>query len=1631
MNWLLTSLLFACLVSPWMEASDQGTPIWDGENLKGWSGNTELWRIEDGAIVGEIPAGGRLGKNEFLYFDRVLQDFELHLEYKIEGPTANSGVQVRSAKDGDGHAVGYQADLDDGQTWLGRIYDEHGRGLVAERGALTMVGPDGKREVLAFAPPDSFRHVPRPADWNHYRIRCRGARIDTFVNGVRFASLEDRQDGEADAQGQIALQLHSGAGPARVSFRNIRLVEMPPLARDGDGKAPKADVGIVPTDAPNIGFEQGNLNGWKSTGDMAEGSPVRTGAVKARNRGKSLADGKFWYGGYEFTKSDAPTGRLESNPFEITHPWGAFLAGGGDGKNTRVELVLTASGEIVASEAGGHEREEMERVAVDLTKWIGQKMCIRLIDQSEGHWGHINYDDFRFYERSPVGRDPRASRLDSPLLRHLQPNPNDRAAGSAERFVPPGFAIDVVASEPRVRQPIAFTFDDRGRIWVAEAFAYPRRRPEGAGMDRLVILEDADGDGTFESRKVFIDHLNLVSGFELGYGGVFVGAAPEFLFIPDADGDDVPDGPVEVLLNGFSIRDTHETQNSFLWGYDGWLYGTHGVFNHSKVGPPGTPQEKRVHLRAGVWRFHPILRTFEVYAHGGSNPWGLDFNRHGDLFMTHCRSAWGRGPVSQVFRDGHYWNQNNSNHAPRLSTGKGGYKLADIPLFSPLQSIAAYGHGEGGAGTSGSKAIFGGHAHVGALIYQGNNWPAEYRGQLYTHNLHGHQMNREILEPFDSGYRSSSHGRDMFHDSSPTYLGVDLKTGPDGAVYIIDWADKQQCHSNKEEIWDRSNGNLLRFAWTETYEPVQVALDKADPTAWVALLGHENNWHVRMAIHLLRQAGDKVPAGIAERLRAKLADASDPNRLFILYALDAVNGLNDATIKGLLSDADEHVRHATFQLLTDRDPSRASAFAKQILRMAEKDPSAKVRLGLAGAAQHRLPEGIALEVLERLALRAEDASDRFIPKMLWFAAARHWDTHRDRLAPLAVRTPLPTLRQSILWQLAQEDPNACLEILAATPEGSGQAKDLAVIRYGLENTKIETPPPAWSQVMARYASSADVELQREIAALEQRLSGKLAAAPKAPAPTQSGTPAEGARALLVEAVPGLLYRQTRLEVSAGEPLVLRFSNTDAIPHNLIFVAPGAFKKVGEASLAMLSDPEAANKSYAPDLPEVLQVVPIINAGETHLHHFRAPTKPGEYPYLCTFPGHWQVMKGVMVVGEAKPAGTGATGAKEVPPTAVSFEKRQLSDKYYSEGASIADLNNDGHPDVIAGPLWWEGPTFERSHAYAPVKAFPSDRGYANNFFTFPDELTQDEWTDVIGVGLPASAAKVAINPGAKPFPPDNTKHTCEHCVAQEGTCNESPQYVDVIGDEAPEILAYHNQHITLAVPNADPKAIWTVFNLTPRDGRFAKYEHGLGAGDVNGDGRMDILEKTGWWEQPVDWDRKSPWTYHAHNFVSNRRGGAQMFAIDVNGDGLNDVVTAHDGHGYGLSWHEQVREDNEIGFKQHMVMTDKPAGNPYGVCFSQLHAMDCVDIDGDGIKDFVTGKCYNAHNGKDPGAKDPAVLYWFKTRRHPDGSAELIPYKIDDDSGVGRQISTGDLNRDGRPDIVVGNKKGVFAFIQK
>ncbi|MGZ4973309.1 MAG: FG-GAP repeat domain-containing protein [Limisphaerales bacterium] len=393
----------------------------------------------------------------------------------------------------------------------------------------------------------------------------------------------------------------------------------------------------------------------------------------------------------------------------------------------------------------------------------------------------------------------------------------------------------------------------------------------------------------------------------------------------------------------------------------------------------------------------------------------------------------------------------------------------------------------------------------------------------------------------------------------------------------------------------------------------------------------------------------------------------------------------------------------------------------------------------------------------------------------------------------------------------------------------------------------------------------------------------------------------------------------------------------------------------------------------------------------------------------------------------------------------TFEKIQLSDEFWSEGANIGDFNHDGKMDIVSGPFWYEGPDFKVRHEFAPAtetfqvpqpdgtkktyRGFEGGLGtknsYSHNFFAYTYDINHDGWTDIVILGFPGEESWWFENPKGK------DGHWAKHTIIKV-TDNESPMLGDLTGHGKPELICSSEGYMGYASPEGkNPTNLWT-FHRISENKHYHKFTHGLGIGDVNGDGRMDVLEKNGWYEQPKSLKGDPIWKFHSFEFSHN--GSAQMFAYDVNGDGLPDVITSMWAHGYGLAWYEQLRERDskgEIQFKKHLILNEDATPNKYGVAFSQLHGVAMADMNGDGLLDIVTGKRFwaHGHKGPDPDSDGTPVLYWFQLVRNRDKSVDWIPHQIDNNSGVGTQVVVGKINKDKLPDIVVGNKKGTFVFL--
>ncbi len=372
----------------------------------------------------------------------------------------------------------------------------------------------------------------------------------------------------------------------------------------------------------------------------------------------------------------------------------------------------------------------------------------------------------------------------------------------------------------------------------------------------------------------------------------------------------------------------------------------------------------------------------------------------------------------------------------------------------------------------------------------------------------------------------------------------------------------------------------------------------------------------------------------------------------------------------------------------------------------------------------------------------------------------------------------------------------------------------------------------------------------------------------------------------------------------------------------------------------------------------------------------------------------------------------------------TFDRQQLTDVYYSEGANAGDVNGDGKPDIVYGPYWYEGPDFKTKHEiYAPV---PQNReGYANNFFSWIYDFNGDGWNDVFVVGFPGTPAYVYENPKKEGL----SEHWPKHQVF-DWVSNESPQLTNLIGDDKPELVCTRDGYFGFATVDWDkPFEAWKFHPISAQI-TAKKFGHGLGVGDVNGDGRQDVIHSKGWFEQPKQNPETSRWISHQASF-SNAYGGAEMYAYDVDGDGDNDIITSQAAHDFGLSWYEQIPEGDEAKFKHHLIMGSHPSENRYGVLFSELHSVNLADIDGDGLKDIVTGKTYYSHHKQSPLWNAGAVVYWFRLVRGKDGSVDWLPYQADGEAGIGRQLSVVDVNGDELPDIVVGGMKGAYVLRHK
>lgn len=614
------------------------------------------------------------------------------------------------------------------------------------------------------------------------------------------------------------------------------------------------------------------------------------------------------------------------------------------------------------------------------------------------------------------------------------------------------FTANVYASEPMITQPMAFCWDDRGRMWVAENRDYESRQKGFAndGESRILILEDTNNDGVADSRKIFLEGIPFPAAIATGMGGLWLGAPPHLLFVPDADKDDKADrDDIEIRLTGWGIRDRHETLNSFRWGPDGWLHGCQGYATPSKVGKPAGNAKLYAHqdsfpkdvevdgeptdINGGIWRYHPTKDVFEVVAHGFSNPWGLDFDAHGQQFVTACVIP-------------HLWHV-----VPGGIYHRQGGRHFNSHVYSDIRTIADHRHRS---------------AHGGARIYQSDAFPPQYRGRIFMANIHEHAVLSDILVPHGSGY-IGQHGDDFALANNAQWIGFSVEIGPQGNLYVLDWHDADICGT---DVLNKETGRIFRYAPRQSlsgdfkYRNTDLSTLSNSQLARLQLV--DSDWHARRARTILqhRASVQKIDAGTVAALTSLLhAQTNAVLRLRALWTLHVIEELTPQELTRLLNDHDSWLRAWAIQLLCE-DFSPLDVALRRFVAMATEDPSPVVRLFLASAMQ-RVGSESAWSIAERLVLHAGDKDDHNLPKMIWFGLEPLVPKDPQRALALAQASQIPLISRHVARRLVDAD---ALDTVAATSKSATDAQlhILLGMRDGLEGRYDVKAPADWENIYA-------------------------------------------------------------------------------------------------------------------------------------------------------------------------------------------------------------------------------------------------------------------------------------------------------------------------------------------------------------------------------------------------------------------------------------------------------------------------------------------------------------------------------------------------------------------------------------
>ena len=628
-----------------------------------------------------------------------------------------------------------------------------------------------------------------------------------------------------------------------------------------------------------------------------------------------------------------------------------------------------------------------------------------------------------------------------------------------------GYQVNAFAGEPMITQPMAFCWDDKGRMWIAENRDYESRGDgfSNDGTSRILILEDTNRDGVADKRTVFLEDIPFPAAIAVGFDGLYLGAPPNLLFVPDKNGDDKAEaGDIQVLLTGWGIRDRHETINSLHWGPDGWLYGLEGfatpskirkpkgkgrIYRHREAFPEDLLEADGVDVNGGVWRYHPIKDRFEVVAHGFSNPWGIDYDAKGQLFISACVIP----HLFHIIPGGIYHRQGGKHFNPYV--------------YEDIQTIVDHRHRS---------------AHGGARVYLSDAFPADQYGRIFMANIHEHAVLSDVLKSNGSGF-TASHGEDFMVANNAAWIGFSMEIGPEGGLYVLDWHDGDICGN---EVLNKETGRVFRMMpeksladnWKGRYDDLNTLSD----LELVDLQLSKSNWHARRARVILQNRAHKGSLQTEAGKRLKNIINKEKNgdlRLKALWTRHICNLMDSDELLSYLKDKDPYIRGWAIQFLVeDKNPSTEAV--QQLATIAKKEKSPVVRLYLAAALQ-RMPLESRWEIAESLAQFKEDAADPNLPLMLWFAIEPLVANQAEQSLALANKSQLPSISQKIARRLVDGNKLTAL-VTALSAKSSTRVNLLKGMLAGLEGRIDLKEPTNWEKVylsLQADKSTAPIALQ--------------------------------------------------------------------------------------------------------------------------------------------------------------------------------------------------------------------------------------------------------------------------------------------------------------------------------------------------------------------------------------------------------------------------------------------------------------------------------------------------------------------------------------------------------------------------